>query len=513
MKWVFLVVMVFLVAASAATIVTEPDLRSEVPVIYWMTDRNPDRVEQVDRFHQWLVQQGYTTESGDPVVELRLDVVARDPTNSKKIIQSVAGVAGDIMDCDIGQMHGLGVILDVTDYAQRLGFGLDRTYQALEPVLMRDGRQYGFPCNVGTNCMWVNVETFKRYGLDLPPQNWTIDQFEAIGREFITRANKPGERQRVFYCANLGDWQGRWMLITLIRGFGLSVFNETMTAADVDDPRFALVLNKFRQWTYEDHFAPTGAEVSSFSSQAGYGGIDLSLFETGRCGIIITGRWALIRMREYRNPPQVQVVNFPMPRDGFPNAIIGARSAAIYKGSDHPDLAALFLAFLASDEYNQHIVAGADGLPPSPLHARSDAYNYPPEHPNEWGIHKPMYEIVRDYSIAMAASPFVSDSIVQRHITQAIEKVLADPPLASAEEAARVLAEEINEEIMLNVRESSTLSNLYQQLHDRQARIDAYRAEGRPVPLDWITNPFYREYYRSQGWLDTGDSDKHEVMR
>lgn len=512
MKWVFVAALIMLVVAGSVTVLTEPDLRTDVPVIYWVTDRNPARLEQVELFHQWLIDEGHTTAEGTPVAELRLDIAERDPTNSKKIIQSVAGVAADIMDCDIGQMHALGVLRDVTEDAERLNFGVDQTYAALDPVLTRDGRQYGFPCNVGVNSMWANVETFKKYELELPPLHWTVEEFETIGREFVVKANPPGQREPVFFVGNLGDWQGRYLMISLIRSKGLSVFNETMTAAAVDDPRMAEILGKFRQWTYEEHLAPTGAEVSSFSSQAGYGGADLPLFAEGRIGVIICGRWALIRMREYENPPVAQVSYFPTPEGGFANDIILARSAAVYKGSDHPELAVLFLAFLASDPYSQQIVENADAMPPSPALAETEAYAHPPDHPNEWGIHTPMYESAKHRSIAHALSPFVSDSIVIRHMTQAVEKVMADPPLATPEDAARVMAKAIDNEIMLTIQESSRLADRYAQLVETQKKIDAHRAEGKPVPLEWITNPFHRKYYVEQGWsLPEASADERGV--
>lgn len=500
MKWIFAAALVLLIAAGAATTLTEPDLRSDVPVLYWVTDRNPARLEQVDLFHQWLIDEGHTTAEGIPKLELRLDIATRDPTNSKKIIQSVAGVAGDLMDCDIGQMHTLGVLRDVTGDATELNFGLDQTYPALGPMLTRDGRQYGFPCNIDINSIWSNVKTFEKLGMDPPPRNWSVEQFEAIGREFVKRANTPGQRQTAFFMNTLGDWQGRWMFIAMIRSRGVSLFNETMTASTADDPRVAAMLGKFYQWTYIDHLMPTGAEVSSLSSAAGYGGPALSHFEMGNYGMIIAGRWALIQMRRFQDPPTVQVSYFPVPEGGFTNDLISARFAAVYKGSDHPELAVLFLSFLASDPYNQQIVENADALPPGPAFAETEAYKNPQDYPNEWGIHKPMSDTARDRAIAKAMSPFISEGLVVRYMTQAIEKTLAEPPLATPEEAARVMAEAIDHEIGLTIRESTRLKVKYDQLVETQKKIDAYRAEGRPVPLEWITNPFHRRYYLHMGW-------------
>ncbi|MEO0605088.1 MAG: ABC transporter substrate-binding protein, partial [Myxococcota bacterium] len=268
MKYIFLASFVLLLGAGVVTTVTEPDLRSDVPVLYWVTDRNPARIEQVAGFHRWLIDNGHVTEDGGPILELRLDTASRDP--SKQIIQSIAGVAGDIMDCDIGQMHALGVLEDVTDDAARLGFGVDQTFAALEPALTRDGRQFGFPCNVGLISMWANPATFAAVDLDPPGREWTIEEFERLGREYVSRANTPGERQTHFFTNSVLGWSGRQFVITLHRSQGLSIFNETLTAATTDDPRYAHVLAKFRQWTYEDNLMPTAAEASSLAVESGY---------------------------------------------------------------------------------------------------------------------------------------------------------------------------------------------------------------------------------------------------
>ena len=41
----------------------------------------------------------------------------------------------------------------------------------------------------------VNVDTFRRVGMEPPPREWNFETFERIGKEFVRRANPPGERQ------------------------------------------------------------------------------------------------------------------------------------------------------------------------------------------------------------------------------------------------------------------------------------------------------------------------------
>ncbi|MEE2659913.1 MAG: hypothetical protein VX733_15515 [Candidatus Latescibacterota bacterium] len=154
------------VVAGAATVLTEPDMSSDVPVIYWLTDPNPARVRQVEDFHTWLVENGHSTPDGRPRVELRLETISGAAKYSKGIIHGVSGVAADGIDCHVPWFHSVGMLADVTEDAERMGFGIDHTYAALEPLLSVNGRQYAFPCNVNVMGLWVNVDRYKHQALD-----------------------------------------------------------------------------------------------------------------------------------------------------------------------------------------------------------------------------------------------------------------------------------------------------------------------------------------------------------
>ena len=499
MKYLFLLILFVLVLAGAATVMTEPDLRSEVPVIYWATDLSSARFHQVDLFHQWLIDQGHTTPEGKPIVELRLDLIGR-ADNSKKLVQSVAGVASDVMDCSVGQMHALGVLEDVTEQARTLGFDMPQTYAALEPELIRDGRQYGFPCNVSIICFFVNTERFAELGVEAPPSQWDYQTFERIGRDFVRKANPPGERQTVFFCDSATGWRAYVFMLNMVRSEGLSVFNETMTRCTLDDPRFADALSRLRRWVYEDHLMPSAAEEASFSAESGFSGASLSLFYAGRYGMIFNGRWSLIRLREFDQPMQLGLSNFPNSPNGFANNLIGTRAAAVYKGSKHKDLAALFLSFLASESYNMQVVEDADALPPNPAFASLDAYRRPPAYPNEWAVHEAFSDAAQRFGVANDESPFVPVVTVSRLISEGRDKVMTDPPMAPARRAASEVAAAINREIDLSLADNPDRQALYNQLCERQDQIDRLRASGEPVPLEWITNPFHRRYYQAMGW-------------
>ena len=497
MKKLFLSCCLVLVVASIGTMLTEPNLDSQVPVIYWATDPNPARLEQVDKFHLWLVENGHTTAAGEPVVELRLETVSAD---RKGVIQGVSGVAADIMDCNIPWYHSIGLLADVTDAANQYGFGIDHTYRALEPLLSVDGRQYGFPCNVNVMGLWVNIDTFEKLGLSPPPTNWDWETFERIGREFVARANPPGERQTAFFVNNI---EHPYMIRALHRSMGASEFNETLTRSGLGHEGFAGTLARIHKWTYADHIAASAAEESAFAAESGYSGAAMALFNRGNYGMYSIGRWCLIRLRQFDPPPRVGVSHFPY--NHFPNAVIGTRAAGVYAGSPHVEKAKLFLAYLASEAYNYQIVTSADALPPNPQFTRIGEYLRPAEFPNEWGGHEIPSTGAETIAIATSVSPFVPAATVERYKKKALDEVMAD--LVTPAEAASEAARRIDEEIRLTLKESPKLQRKFAKYSALQEQIDRYRGEGRKVPLEWIKNPFHQRYYLFKGWAEESLSE------
>jgi len=501
MKHLFAVILLILIATSAAIWASLPGTQSDVPVIYWVTDPNPARELQVETFHDWLRKSGYVDEDGEPIVELRIDTANRD--QSKQIIQSVSGVGSDIMDVGPAPMrlfHEMSIIRDLTEPAKELSFSPKQTYKALEPVITVDGRQYMFPCNVAVVGIWVNKDVFADVGMDPPPQRWTLEQFEAMGKQFAERANPPGTRpnEQRFFCNNLNE-------IILHRGMGLSQFNETLTASDLNDERYAKVLQKKYQWIYVDNFMPTPDDTDAMVVGQGYGGVTLGAFGQGNYAMVAGGRYFLIRFREYRELGQMAVVE--PPHGGYPNTTISTRAAVVYEGADHPKLAYLFLSYLASEDYNSLIVKDADALPPNPAYTRDDRFLKPADHPNEWGTHEQFVRLAEEIAVGEVFSPFILGSVVARHVRYYQEQYYNRIDNVSAEEAARRTAEAIDQDIADELRRKPYLRQEYDRRIEIQKKIDQRLAAGEKIPAEWVFNPFYQRYYADIGLLEMPETD------
>lgn len=485
MKYIFLTTFGLLILCSVAITLSFPEAQSEGAVIYWGTDPNPAREEQIERFHKWIEDNDY------PEITLIWDSANR--ARQKKIIQGVSGVGSDVFDLrsggDLRYFHSMGLLEDVTTPALEMGFDPSKTYAALEPELTYLGRQYAFPCNATAWQVWVNKEAFRRAGQPPPPDTWDFETFERLGKAYVEAANPPDQHRQYFFIDRL---ETRIMR----RSVGLSVFNESLTRCTLDDPRYVRILERLLKWTYDDRILPSKAEQKSFDSETGYGGIRLALFVKGNYAMVTLGRYALIEFRRHGRM-DLGLVNPPC--DEFLNTWASTRAAGVYKGSKHKQAAYYFLKYLASESYNMQIVRDADALPPNPVYARTEAYLRPKDYPNEWGLHERFVEAAKTIAIGGSYSPFVLSQTSDLLIRNGEEAVLEqrDQP----EEGARKMAGYINDEIERSLAENPKLKPLYQRSLKQQAEIEALRARGEKVPRRLIANPFHRRYYAFKGWL------------
>ncbi|MEM7808388.1 MAG: ABC transporter substrate-binding protein, partial [Planctomycetota bacterium] len=422
MKYLFVLVAILLVACSGLVWTSMPQgLSDRQVIIYWTTDPNPARVEQVRLFDEWQVKRGlFEVVDGDPaeedifdeatgeyrrpLIELRLDTGNNE--NTKKVVQSVSGVAAETMDLFSGRsmqfFERMGVLEDVSGEGEALGFGIDTTYDAmLDELSLVDfegnRRQFMYPCNVAVSLLMVNKPLFRDLGIEPPSGRWSIEEFERIGKDFVAAANEPGQRfGRKFFIEGINER-------SLYRSKGVDALNETLTDVNIQDPRVIETMETIRRWIYEDRLIPTGADRQNAASAGGYGGGGAELFERDIYGMFNGGRWHLIRFRETnrgrvsRGLPPLEIGTAELPNGGTPIVTISTRAAAVYVDGvrmEEPvdvDLqdgstvtlpagtawGVLFQAFLASEEYNAQIIADADGLPPNPAFTQSDAYLRP----------------------------------------------------------------------------------------------------------------------------------------
>ncbi|QQE11545.1 carbohydrate ABC transporter substrate-binding protein [Planctomycetota bacterium] len=496
MKYIFLSIFLVLLLATFALLSSYPENNTTTPTLYWVTDANPARKDQVEGFQEWLVKHNHVNDDNEPAVQLKLDTANR--SDDKIIIQGVSGIGGDILDTYGGTgirfLGKIGMLDDVTEHAKANGYDVSQTYAPMKEELMVNGKQYGFPCNVGAQIFWVNKDILEEHNQPIPSLNWTVEEFEKLGKAYIKSANKPGERQKNFYMDRID-------LILIYRSMGFSSFNETLTATQYNDERFIKSLRLLHKWTYEDRILPSASDIASFNSQQGYGGANLQLFYRGNYAMIQTGRYALIQLRKFG---AMNLAAVRPPYLDYPNTVVGTRSAVVYVAGKHKEYAKLFLAYLASEDYNMRIVKTADALPPNPEYTKVEEFLKPKDYPNEWGCHEVFSDAANEIGIGYVYSPYVLRQQMNRYEGDAINAVMSNR--MSAEKAASQLQQQVMADIKHNVNlKKYALPELVEQYHkdvELQNKIDELKKQGKKIPLSYIKNPFYRKYYQDKGMVE-----------
>jgi hypothetical protein len=130
----------------------------------------------------------------------------------------------------------------------------------------------------------------------------------------------------------------------------------------------------------------------------------------------------------------------------------------------------------------------------------SAEYLHPADHPDEGPNNARFADAIEQIGVPYTACPYVLNSIYVRLDGEACDHYTAG--LCTAEEASQQAARNINEEIDETLKEQPELRAPYEAMVARQKEIDARRQRGEKVPLAWIANPFYRQYYQFMKWAE-----------
>ena len=487
MKKVFLIILFLLAAAMVYTELSQYEDAPPYPVLSWKTGICPERYVQVELFREWLRKEGYVDKNGNPLFDIKLEAESIQST----MIQAVSGVGADILDrVPTDAFAAMGILEDITDFAAANGMGISDTYPAMESLVSLNGRQYAYPCNLAVYVLWSNVDLFRKLGMEPPPETWTPEEFERIGKEFTKRANQGLDRQKVFFCT----WTP--MVTQIARSRGKDLYNETLTAADIDNPVFADALKLHYKWVYEDHLMPSSAERVSMNAESSFGNDgEVSQFIHGQYGMLCIGRYIFMNLRMLDK--ELPTANHLFPQYEFQNAFIDGRMSAVYAGGKHKEYAKLFLKFLASREYSDLLVESADGLPPNRRMVEKNAdYFHPPKYPLEGGPNANEFKWACNAALKNPASPY---NKVSNRMYEMLDQVMNN--LATPEEALRDTQSRISRYIDETVGANPELKEQYDKDVALQKKIDARKAAGQKIPANWIRNPYYLQYYKFKNLL------------
>lgn len=261
---------------------------------------------------------------------------------------------------------------DLSDYVNNDEF----FPQSLE-VFSHENKLYAIPRDASTLVVYYNKTIFKKYGVEYPKKNWSLD--DLIYRAGLTTKNGTfgiNFEPDLFYAlpyihyfhGGIYDSEGKF------------ITNSGNTQKGI---------NLYKDLAYKYHIAPTLAQKGSRTSA--------QMFLDGKIVMHLSGRWMVPKYRECAKFDW-DIINFP-----DCSASTDASGWAISKSSKHKDLAIKFVLFLASKNSIRKMTS--DGLI---VPARKDvAFS------NDFLNGKPQHSDIFLYSVEHSKPTIVSKDYVR----------------------------------------------------------------------------------------------------
>ena len=169
------------------------------------------------------------------------------------------------------------VLLNLDEYiAADDAIDLANYYEGIVDLYSYDGHQYALPKDHDTIALLYNKEIFDRYGVDVPTNDWSWEDYLAAAKA-ITEA---GAADGVYGTAmNTNDGQDGWY--NLIYDFGGELISEDKTTSGMDNENTIAAMT----WLAENLFPCMPSQDAMANTDP-----DL-LFLSGTVGMMLQGSW------------------------------------------------------------------------------------------------------------------------------------------------------------------------------------------------------------------------------
>lgn len=392
----------------------------------WVSDPNPLRKEQIARF-----------EKVNPGIKINFDWASS--SLQKVLTQTAAGVPPDLIDCHFPDIFRIfaqkGALLDITDYCKNDKVNLKDIWEGCSPWMYYKDRVYAIPTNAGTVVLFYNKKIFDKEGIPYPDETWTWDKFLEVAK----RLTKVDPQKRVYHYFGTGFDQ---LETFLPWQYGGSFYSEDGKGCICNSPAYKDAYRFIYDLRYKYHVTPTPEETQSMDTSSavkGWGINELNLFSSGRLAMLFSGRYGIINMRKVKDL-EWGVAPVPYPKFGKRVTFFAARSTGISPYTKHPEDAFKFLKFLLTEDYNQTVTHGGDGIPAVISLAQSNLFLYDSAYPKE-DQNKVFLDAVK-YSRTIHLSPYFDEIEVGKIRGEELDKMWAR--LQGPEETLDNIAQRVN---------------------------------------------------------------------
>ncbi len=287
-----------------------------------------------------------------PEVEVEVDIISDYETQMPRIIAS--GRVHDVFlvpDGNFGQWVKTGGLLNLTEYINNSEeFEIENVYSTAvdryrwNGKIMGTGDIYALPKDIGPQVMYYNKDLFDEFGVSYPPKDEPMDIYDALEmwKEFGDVHSDGSLGDDHIYGVPQMTPEG------LVWSNGGDFLNETRTEATVNTTSVIEAYQFLANAVNTHKIIPSGTASAGTNPK--------SMFVTQRAATLIDGRWSVATFRNIKDfdwdiAPVPSFSDYP-----WKNAWSGSVGYAVFKNTNHPDLAYKLVEFFASKE-GQRIMA------------------------------------------------------------------------------------------------------------------------------------------------------------
>jgi|GEM_PF-608764 len=284
-------------------------------------------------------------------IEVKVEFVPQAQARQKLITAVTAGNPPDccqIWDNWLGEFDGMGAVEDLTGRAKEWKYYKDTLPIAWETVTFK-GRILSFPWVVTNDAIYVRADRAKEYGIALPKDDWTWEDFLKTARAF-TKADK---NQYGFGMRGQGTWAVLYAT-EFMYGNGAQVLKDGKVAINSKEAVDGLdwYLDLFRKHKVTPPSVPTDGWrqiVEGF----GRGVTNMYLHNSGSSE----------EQKKFVGAPSFVTVPIPLGPAKKRATFYFSETLTMFKASKNKDATWKFLTFLMDDDQHAHYAKTLGLLP------------------------------------------------------------------------------------------------------------------------------------------------------
>ncbi len=245
-------------------------------------------------------------------------------------------------------LAGLGLLRPFDDLIERDAEELQEFFDDVEPALLDsfvvDGQTYMFPYSWNNMVVHINTARLAEAGLEMPPSDWTRDEFLDYAKALTVDADGDGTPEKYGFSIGYG---GMFTMLPFVLANGTNVVSDDFCSPNVTDPKVIEALQFLHDLVYVHKVSPAPSNTMDVFEAFRNG--DVAMFGAGRwpVGNMIANDFTDFDIQLWPgNPDQTTIFGV----DGF----------GIFTTSQNPEAAWAWAKFMTGQIPQETLVGGPE---------------------------------------------------------------------------------------------------------------------------------------------------------